>query len=92
MADWLASERCTHVAMEATGVYWKPCLLEASSLMSYSDGDGDLVVANAKHVKNVPGRRKTNVNGATWLADLPAHGLISSVPLRNRIMLSSPRR
>jgi transposase len=69
LADWLASEGCTHVAMEATGVYWKPVW------HVLSDGDFELVLANARHVKNVPGR-KTDVNDATWLADLLAHGLI----------------
>jgi transposase len=69
LADWLASEGCTHIAMEATGVYWKPVW------HILSDGDFTLVLANAAHVKNVPGR-KTDVNDATWLADLLAHGLI----------------
>ena len=69
LADWLASEGCTVVAMEATGVYWKPVW------HVLSDGDFALVLANAKHVRNVPGR-KTDVNDATWLADLLAHGLI----------------
>ena len=69
LSDWLASEGCTHVAMEATGVYWKPVW------HVLSDGDFTLVLANAAHVKNVPGR-KTDVNDATWLADLLAHGLI----------------
>ena len=69
LADWLASEGCTVVAMEATGVYWKPVW------HVLSDGDFELVLANAKQVKNVPGR-KTDVNDATWLADLLAHGLI----------------
>jgi transposase len=69
LADWLASEGCAHVAMEATGVYWKPVW------HILSDGDFELVLANAQHVKNVPGR-KTDVNDATWLADLLAHGLI----------------
>ena len=69
LADWLASEGCTEVAMEATGVYWKPVW------HILSDGDFTLVLANARHVKNVPGR-KTDVNDATWLADLLAHGLI----------------
>jgi transposase len=69
LSQWLASEGCTHVAMEATGVYWKPVwhILD--------DGDFVLVLANAAHVKNVPGR-KTDVNDATWLAELMAHGLI----------------
>jgi transposase len=68
--EWLSSHACTHVAMEATGVYWKPVwhILEA---------DFELVLANAAHIKNVPGR-KTDVNDATWIADLLAHGLIRS--------------
>ena len=71
LSDWLTGESCTHVAMEATGVYWKPVW------HVLSDGDFTLVLANAAHVKNVPGR-KTDVNDATWLADLLAHGLIRS--------------
>ena len=69
LSDWLSQNGCTHVAMEATGVYWKPVwhLL--------SDGDLELVLANAAHVKNVPGR-KTDVSDAAWLAELLAHGLI----------------
>ena len=69
LSEWLAAEKCTHIAMEATGVYWKPVW------HILSDGDFSLVLANAAHVKNVPGR-KTDVNVATWLADLLAHGLI----------------
>ena len=69
LADWLSAEGCTHIAMEATGVYWKPVW------HILSDGEFELVLANAAHVKNVPGR-KTDVNDATWLADLMAHGLI----------------
>jgi transposase len=66
--DWLAQHAVTHIAMEATGVYWKPVwhVLEESF---------ELVLANAMHIKNVPGR-KTDVNDATWIADLLAHGLI----------------
>ena len=69
LSEWLAAESCTYIAMEATGVYWKPVW------HILSDGDFALVLANAAHVKNVPGR-KTDVNDATWLADLLAHGLI----------------
>ena len=69
LSAWLASEGCTHIVMEATGVYWKPVW------HILSDGDFALTLANAAHVKNVPGR-KTDVNDATWLADLLAHGLI----------------
>jgi transposase len=69
LSEWLAENGCTHVAMEATGVYWKPVW------HILADGDFQLILANAAHVKNVPGR-KTDVNDATWLADLLAHGLI----------------
>src|SRR6478672_13307251 len=69
LSEWLASAGCRHVAMEATGVYWKPVW------HILSDGDFELVLANARHVKNVPGR-KTDVADAVWLADLLAHGLI----------------
>jgi transposase len=68
LADWLATHGCTHVAMESTGIYWKPVwhVLESSF---------HLVLANATHMRNVPGR-KTDVNDAMWIADLLAHGLI----------------
>ena len=69
LADWLAEQGCTHVAMEATGVYWKPVW------HILADGDITLVLANAAHVRNVPGR-KTDVADAAWLAELLAHGLI----------------
>lgn len=69
LSDWLSGHGCTHVAMEATGVYWKPVW------HILSDGGFELTLANAAHVKAVPGR-KTDVNDATWLADLLAHGLI----------------
>jgi transposase len=69
LSEWLAAEGCTHVAMEATGIHWKPVW------HILADGEFKLVLANAAHVKNVPGR-KTDVNDATWLADLMAHGLI----------------
>jgi transposase len=69
LSDWLAEQGCTHVAMEATGIYWKPVW------HILSDGDATLLLANAAHVKNVPGR-KTDVADAVWLSDLLAHGLI----------------
>ena len=68
LAGWLAGHGVTHVAMEATGVYWKPVWAVLAEAF-------DLVLANAAQVKNVPGR-KTDVNDAMWLADLLAHGLI----------------
>jgi transposase len=69
LVAWLTVNACTHVAMEATGVYWKPVW------HVLDDGEFTLVLANAAHVKNVPGR-KTDVNDAMWLAELLAHGLI----------------
>ena len=68
LADWLESHGVQHVAMEATGVYWKP-------VWHVLDSHFELILANAAHVKNVPGR-KTDVNDAMWLADLLAHGLV----------------
>lgn len=68
LAEWLASHGVTHVAMEATGVYWKPVWHMLEDAFT-------LVLANAQHIRNVPGR-KTDVNDAMWIADLLAHGLI----------------
>jgi len=68
LSDWLSERQVTIVAMEATGVYWKP-------VWHVLEGTFELVLANAAHIKNVPGR-KTDVNDATWIADLLAHGLI----------------
>jgi len=69
LSEWLTETKCTHVAMEATGVYWKPVW------HILSDEDFELVLANAAHIKNVPGR-KTDVKDADWTSDLLAHGLI----------------
>ena len=66
---WLEETGCTHVAMEATGVYWQPVW------RILSEGEFELILANAAHIKNVPGR-KTDMNDATWIADLLACGLI----------------
>jgi hypothetical protein len=68
LADWLREAGCTHAAMESTGVYWKP-------VWHVLEGEFELVLANASHIRNVPGR-KTDVNDAMWIADLLAHGLI----------------
>src|SRR2546425_6279766 len=68
LGDWLTAHGCTHVAMESSGVYWKP-------VWHVLDGHFELVLANAMHIRNIPGR-KSDVNDATWIADLLAHGLI----------------
>ena len=68
LSDWLASNEVTHIAMESTGVYWKPVwnILEASFT---------ILLVNAQHVKAVPGR-KTDAKDCQWIADLLQHGLL----------------
>lgn len=66
--DWLASMKATDVVMESTGVYWKP-------IWNMLEEQFHMILANAKHVKNVPGR-KTDVKDAEWLAKLLRSGLI----------------
>ena len=65
---WLLSEQCTHVAMESTGIYWVP-------VYGVLEGQFALIVGNATHIRNVPGR-KTDVKDSEWIADLVRHGLI----------------
>jgi len=69
LSAWLSEKGCTLAAMEAAGVYWKPVW------RILADGEFELVLANAAHVKNPPGRN-TDVNDAAWLSGLAAHGLI----------------
>jgi transposase len=68
LADWLTSAGCTHVAMESTGVYWRP-------IWNLLEGQFELLLVNAQHIKAVPGR-KTDLKDAEWLADLLQHGLL----------------
>jgi transposase len=68
LGDWLAAADVTHVAMESTGVYWKP-------IWAVLEDRFALLLVNAQHVKAVPGR-KTDVRDAEWLADLLRHGLL----------------
>lgn len=76
LVQWLSELGVTHVVMEATGVYWRP-------VWHILEGHFELILANARDVRNVPGRKK-DLNDATWLADLLAHGLVraSLVPPR----------
>jgi len=67
--DWLLANGCTLVAMESTGVYWKP-------VHAVLKGHFELVVGNAHHIKNVP-LRKTDVRDCDWVSDLARHGLIA---------------
>ncbi|QKE72402.1 IS110 family transposase [Arthrobacter citreus] len=71
LMDWIKLHGCTHVAMESTGVYWKPIvnLVEAEDL--------EVFVVNAQHMKAVPGR-KTDVKDAEWIAQLLRHGLLTA--------------
>jgi len=71
LLEWLSLSQCGLAAMEATGVYWVPVW------KILSEGDFELLVANAAHIKSVPGR-KTDMNDAMWIADLAAHGLIKA--------------
>jgi transposase len=70
LLDWLKAAGCTHVGMEATGVYWKP-------IYNLLEGHFELVVANARHIKAVPGH-KTDVHDAQWIASLLQHGLLKA--------------
>ena len=66
LLDWLTGEGCTHVAMESTGVYWKP-------VFNLLEGGCEVILVNARHIKALPGR-KTDVRDCEWLADLLRHG------------------
>jgi len=70
LLDWLTAEGCTHVAIESTGVYWRP-------VFNILEGDMEVILVNARHVKAVPGR-KTDVKDCEWLADLLRHGLLKA--------------
>ncbi len=68
LADWLQSQQVTHVAMESTGVYWKP-------VWNVIEGQFEVVLVNAQHIKAVPGR-KTDTKDCQWIAELLQHGLL----------------
>ena len=67
---WLVQEQCSAVGMESTGVYWMPVYRRL-------EGFFELIVANAQHIKTVPGR-KTDIQDADWIADLLQHGLLTA--------------
>lgn len=70
LLDWLLEQGCTHVALEGTGVYWKP-------VYNLFEGQIEVIVVNAQHIKAVPGR-KTDTKDAEWIADLLQHGLLKA--------------
>lgn len=89
LQQWLVDEQVTHVAMEATGVYWKPVWHVLEPVCT-------LILANPAHIKNVPGR-KTDVKDADWIAELLAHGLIEAsfvppTPIQELRALTRDRR
>lgn len=73
LREWLEKEDCHHVAMESTGVYWKPVY---TILEDAFDGDIEILLVNAQKIKNVP-RRKTDVKDSEWIASLLRSGLLS---------------
>jgi len=70
LADWLASQGVTHVAMESTGIYWRP-------VFTILEGRFEVILVNAQHMKAVPGH-KTDIRDSEWLADLLRHGLLTA--------------
>jgi transposase len=70
LADWLTSQQVTHVAMESTGIYWRP-------VFNILEGAWTVILVNAQHMKAVPGR-KTDVKDSEWLAELLRHGLLKA--------------
>jgi len=89
LQQWLVDEEVTHVAMEATGVYWKPVWHVLEPVCT-------LILANPAHIKNVPGR-KTDVKDAEWIAQLLAHGLVEAsfvppTPIQDLRALTRDRR
>jgi len=89
LSDWLKEADCTHVAMESTGVYWKP-------VFNILEADFEVILVNARHIKNVPGR-KTDIKDCQWIAQLLQHGLLSGSfippkPIRELRDLTRQRR
>jgi len=89
MRDWLKSEGITHIAMESTGVYWKP-------LYNILEADFEIILVNARHIKNVPGR-KTDKKDSKWIAKLLLSGLLKGsfippIPIRELRDLTRYRR
>lgn len=70
LAEWLTAQGVRHLAMEATGVYWKP-------IWNLPEGRFEMILVNAQHIKAVPGR-KTDIKDCEWIAELLQHGLLRS--------------
>src|SRR5437588_5683043 len=70
LADWLASQGVTHVAMESTGIYWRP-------VFNLLEGRFEVILVNAQHMKAIPGH-KTDIKDSAWIAQLLRHGLLKA--------------
>jgi transposase len=70
LSDWLTAAGCTQVAIESTGVYWRP-------VFNILEGNFEVILVNAHHIKAVPGR-KTDVRDCEWICDLLRHGLLKA--------------
>ena len=87
LSDWLALAGCTHVAIESTGVYWRP-------VFNILEGNFEVLLVNAHHIKSVPGR-KTDVRDCEWICDLLRHGLLKASfipprPIREFVTIEIP--
>ena len=88
-SDWLKEAGCTHVAMESTGIYWKP-------IFNILEADFEVILVNARYIKNVPGR-KTDIEDCQWIAQFLQHGLLQGSfippkPIRELRDLTRQRR
>src|SRR5260221_10250975 len=89
LANWLTSQDVTHVAMESTGIYWRP-------VFNLLEGRFQVILVNAQHMKAVPGH-KTDIKDSEWIADLLRHGLLKASfippkPIRDRRALGRSRK
>src|SRR6266705_3409509 len=89
MAQWLASQKVTHIAIESTGIYWRP-------VFNILEGRFEVILVNAQHMKAVPGH-KTDIKDSEWIADLLRHGLLKASfippkPIRDLRDLLRPRK
>lgn len=85
LRDWIVSQNCHHVAMESTGIYWMPIY---EILEEAFGGDITLLVVNARHMKNVPGK-KTDMRDSEWISTLLRAGLLngSFIPLARKLLV-----
>ena len=88
LRDWIISENCHHIAMESTGIYWIPIYEILEDAFS---GDITLLVVNARHMKNVPGK-KTDIRDSEWISTLLRAGLLNAILLPRKTGLKNSCR